>query len=410
MEPAPRILTLRDMLPVQRYFADLFAGEAWIPLVRTEHADTFASQWGDGPVRLWTLVNRGEQAVEGTLLHVASDANDRFYDLIGGKEVAAAAVEGRVALRGTLPARGIGAFCTFGNNGAPEDFRRFLAAQRARNAARVEQSPPQRATARRQPVKRTRLYDKIPEGMARIEGRRVSLSVEFQIRECGYYAASPEGQIKGSGTGKKAVFTIEADLEDYAIDLTPVTNAQYAEFLRASGYRPRIEERFLAHWPGGAVPPGKADHPVVYVDLDDARAFAAWAGKRLPTELEWQYAAQGPDALLYPWGMEDNEALRNGGQSGGTTAVTAYPSGRSPFGLWDCCGNVWELTESESCDGRNRYCLLKGGSYYRAEGSSWYFDGGPQNNRHVAKMLLAWPGLDRAATLGFRCAVDLKSR
>jgi formylglycine-generating enzyme required for sulfatase activity len=72
------------------------------------------------------------------------------------------------------------------------------------------------------------------------------------------------------------------------------------------------------------------------------------------------------------------------------------------------CGNVWELTESEYDDGRNRFCILKGGSFYQAKGSEWYFDGGALPVNFAAKQLLMYPGLDRCATIGFRCAVDLR--
>lgn len=78
-----------------------------------------------------------------------------------------------------------------------------------------------------------------------------------------------------------------------AIDATPVTNAQYKEFLEATGYKPRFPENFLKHWKNGEIPVGSEQHPVVYVDLDDARAYAKWAGKRLPREEEWQLAAAG---------------------------------------------------------------------------------------------------------------------
>ena len=116
-------------------------------------------------------------------------------------------------------------------------------------------------------------------------------------------------------------------LEPYAMDLTPVTNAQYAEFLKASGYKPKETTNFLKHWRDGAPPAGREDHPVVYVDLDDARAYAHWAGKRLPTEEEWQFAAQGTDGRQYPWGNAEpkpQDDLCNGfGAS--TTPVKTIP-------------------------------------------------------------------------------------
>jgi formylglycine-generating enzyme required for sulfatase activity len=70
------------------------------------------------------------------------------------------------------------------------------------------------------------------------------------------------------------------------------------------------------------------------------------------------------------------------------------------------CGNTWEWTESERSDGRTRFAMIRGGSYYEAKGSPWYMDGGPQPCNFAAKVLLMWPGLDRCATVGFRCAAD----
>jgi formylglycine-generating enzyme required for sulfatase activity len=144
----------------------------------------------------------------------------------------------------------------------------------------------------------------------------------------------------------------------------------------------------------------------VYVCLEDARSYAQWAGKRLPTEFEWQYAGQGNSTCKYPWGEKMESGFCNCGDTGETSPVKAYPNGKSALGCYDMCGNTWEMTESEHSDGRTRFCILKGGSFYRAEGSDWYFDGGPQPLNFAAKQLLIYPGIDRCKTVGFRCVAD----
>ena len=87
-----------------------------------------------------------------------------------------------------------------------------------------------------------------------------------------------------------------------------MTNARFKEFLDATGYHPRDSGNFLRDWKDGTYPSGWGNKPVTWVSLEDARAYAHWAGKRLPHEWEWQYAAQGTDRRLYPWGNEGNAA------------------------------------------------------------------------------------------------------
>ena len=88
---------------------------------------------------------------------------------------------------------------------------------------------------------------------------------------------------------------ISANLKPFAMDETHVTNAQFAQFLKVSAYKPAHSENFLKHWVNNAPPVGQENHPVVWITLDDARAYAKWAGKRLPTEVEWQWAAQNSE-------------------------------------------------------------------------------------------------------------------
>ena len=192
-------------------------------------------------------------------------------------------------------------------------------------------------------------------------------------------------------------------LNPYALGRYPVTNEQYAWFLHETGYQPEDPHNYLRHWVGGSPPAGKSKHPVVWVSPRDAHAYAHWSGLRLPTDEEWQWAAQGPEGLQWPWGNRF-EAWRCNGDGAGTMPVDSFPHGASPFGCMDMAGNTWEWTALALDDGWHRWCLLRGGSYYEAQGSAWYTEGGPRPNQFHLRFLLMNEGLNRCATVGFRCA------
>ena len=402
---------LRSMLPVQRRYARLFSGEGWTPLVPVEMPDVYASLWQSGGVRLWTVVNRSEEPREGVVLKVPHRAGARYFDLVRGRSAGAVPRGATVALAAALAPRGIACLLSVPPAAAGPGFEAFLAAQAAIHA-RTDSStafPARKVVLRPGPPAKP-AHPSVPGDMVGIGPAEFDMTVAYRVRETGFYDSQDYAPSRGFKLHVPAAAAARrVQLARYAIDLAPVTNARFREFLRQSGHRPRHPENFLKHWRDGAPPPGMEDHPVVYVDLDDARAYAAWAGKRLPTEEEWQYAAQGPAALRYPWGNEMRAGACNRGETGSTTPVRAYPAGRSPFGCYDMCGNVWEWTESERSDGRTRFSILRGGSYFQATGSAWYMDGGPQPCAFGAKFLLMWPGLDRCATIGFRCALGLSA-
>ena len=125
---------------------------------------------------------------------------------------------------------------------------------------------------------------------------------------------------------------------EFEIDRYPVTNAQYKEFVDAAKHRaPR-------RWEGDAYPPEAANHPVLSVSWADANAYTEWAGKRLPTEAEWEKAARGTDGRVWPWGNEWAEDACNSKEAEGTraTSVGILPRGGSPYGVEDMAGNVYE--------------------------------------------------------------------
>jgi iron(II)-dependent oxidoreductase len=132
------------------------------------------------------------------------------------------------------------------------------------------------------------------------------------------------------------------NLNAYHIDKYLVTNAQYARFIAATGHRPPSD------WKNGRIQQGVSLYPVTMVNWYDATAYAKWAGKRLPTEAEWEKAARGADGRRWPWGNDMDPARLNTYYNVGSASdVTAYANGASPYGIFDMAGNVDEWVEDD---------------------------------------------------------------
>jgi eukaryotic-like serine/threonine-protein kinase len=203
----------------------------------------------------------------------------------------------------------------------------------------------------------------------------------------------------------------QVSLPDFWIDQTEVTNAMFAKFIKETGYETDAQKEGCSYvidlsteqwnclpeavWDhpqgSGSNLDGLDAHPVVQVSWNDARAYCAWAGRRLTTEAEWEKAARGSDARSFPWGNEEVNgtllnladasygtawsiaALNDGYQF--TSPVGQYPQGASPYGAFDMAGNIWEWNSSvfkpypyDANDGRedpstNGMRTLRGGSW-----------------------------------------------
>lgn len=322
----------RSMRAFFRAYSDVFEKGERRPLLPIGNR-LLASEWRLGEERVWTLVNpTGEPLpLEGL---------DDVQTVWGASGFA-------------IPPHGHGAAATSKRD---VDW-----------VAPVPQMPVFRIELAAIPVARKEIP---PFGMAE---STVPAGVELarvRVRECGDYTWANFEDKAYPGLHQIVHRRFEHGPMRFAVDQEEITNSQFLEFVRATGYRPERPEKFLAHWSEGKPNPGTEDHPVVFVTLEDARAYAKWKGKRLPTEWEWLIAAEA-------------QKIHRG----------------TPL--------VWNLTESLHSDGLAEFVMLKGGCEKKIVGSDWYGDGGPEPPDFIAKFILIADGLDRCANIGFRCAIDL---
>lgn len=193
-------------------------------------------------------------------------------------------------------------------------------------------------------------------------------------------------------------------LPAFYIDKFEVTHEQYARFLAETKHQAPVD------WPGGQMPAKLAKHPVVNIAFSDAEAYARWAGKRLPTETEWEKAARGADGRLFPWGgaITNRSAWGEWGKER-TWPVGSFTNDISPYGVMDMAGNVWEWTASwyEAYPGNSQLEISFGKKYrvIRGGGAIEYY-GKPATRRCAQRGYSAPYGTFDG--LGFRCVRDLE--
>ncbi len=398
---------LRRMSAMERTLAPFLISQDWEPFFPMSNPGVFSSRWPLGDKTIWTIVNRNEYNITGYQMELPFQEGMRYYDLYHGSELTPVKNGNKVILSFELELKGFG--CVLAVKAAPDSSILSLMARMKGLTALPLASFSNESkilTQRILPIERTKPSPKVPLGMIKIPAGEFNFKVHG-IEIEGANAIGVDVQYPWEDFPRQYHQHIMS-LKSFWIDKYPVTNAQFKIFLDATNYHPVDDLNFLRDWKNGSYPEGCANKPVTWVSLDDARAYAFWAGKRLPDEWEWQYAAQGIDGRLYPWGNSWNEKAvpipDKSRTMRGPDPVDAHPDGASPLGVMDLVGNVWQWT-NEFTDEHTRAATLRGGSYYQPQGSIWYFPHAYRLDEH-GKYLLMAPCKDRSGCIGFRCVQD----
>jgi len=424
---------------IERAVGTFLVSQDWEPFYPMRQYGVYASRWPLGDQTVWTIVNRNEYDVGGTQMTVPKIDGMRYVDLYHGVELTPATEANETVLQFSTEAHGFGAVLAIPGEPTPQ-FKQLMATMAQMTAKPLSDYShdwkplPQELVE----ISPTQPASSIQPGMIRIEGGSYDFKVEG-IEIEGSNDIGLDVQYPWENSARR-FHDHQVRIKPFYIDKYPVTNAEFKKFLDSSHYHPQDDLNFLKDWKNGTYPDGAANKPVTWVSLEDAREYAKWAGKRLPHEWEWQYAAQGNDNRLYPWGNCDwqppadqysyailpmpptqplSVPLCNSGSNpknapapisdhgrvmGQASDVDAHPNGASPFGVMDMVGNVWQWTD-EYVDDHTRAAILRGGSHYRPLGSIWYFPEAYRNDQH-GKLLLMAPSYDRSGTVGFRCVKD----
>ncbi len=397
----------RRVATIERGLAKFLVSPDWEPMSPMLQYGVYASRWPLGDQTLWTIVNRNEYNAQGDQIEIATPGDLHYYDVYHGVELTPQTRGSRRTLAFDIEAKGYGAILA-SKTPADASMRELMAKMKQMTAAPLASFSHEWKVLPQQivPINPTKPAKSAPAGMIRIPEADFSFDIQG-IEVEGLNDMGVDVQYPWEDAPRR-FHSHRMHVASFFIDKYPVTNAEYKKFLDATHYHPSNDLNFLREWKNGAFPNGAENRPVTWVSMEDARAYATWAGKRLPHEWEWQYAAQTNDGRLYPWGNDWNrEAVPVPDKSRhmrSPDAVDAHPKGASPFGVMDLVGNVWQWTE-EFTDEHTRAAIVRGGNFYQPQGAIWYFPEAYKLNEH-GKFLMMAPSMDRSGTIGFRCVVD----
>jgi formylglycine-generating enzyme required for sulfatase activity len=229
-----------------------------------------------------------------------------YFDLWHGMELTPTVRGNEATLVFDVEGLGFAAVLALPQNPVPVPIKDLLTymAERSRRPLSSYSREWTRVTQKIVEISATKPVLSAPQGMIRIP----ETDFDFQVRGIEIEGGNDPGvdvQYPWEDVARRT-HRHRVQVKTFYIDRTPVTNTEFKTFVDATRYRPKDDHNFLRDWKNGSHPDGWEKKPVTWVSIEDARAYAAWAGKRLPHEWEWQLAAQSNDGRTYPWGNDWN--------------------------------------------------------------------------------------------------------
>ena len=385
---AARRQNLRKMNAIWKCFGSMYLTDNWDPFILLPGSPVLASRWHLEGNTITNFVDT-TRTMHQVNVEVNPDNKFKYYDLWNGVRLDPVKHGDYCTVK--LTVRDFG--CLLQTTGETASLKELIEIQ-ARETARIlpDEDPHVKELSLKAPLRFRDDTLRFPSSQAEdsgftpllseVKGGDYVFSCKHLWREGGCYpdmnasGNHDESLVRENGT-LWIKHSHRETIGDFKIMPEAVTNDQFELFLKSTGYCPEVSEFFLHHWEGGTCPEEIRNQPVVYVSLEDARAFATWAAMRLPTEWEWQLSARQ---------LEEDFRFNE----------------------------VFEWNESERYDGHNRFVTLRGGCTRWVMHSSWWYlpgapygqsVGGSQESTFHVKYFLMYPGLDRASTIGFRCVV-----